>query len=86
MNWIIFFYFQVQIEGFDPDKFRAANSVHSSSSLPAPSLLIGQRPSMPVARPESLPGSMPVPLPAVPSYDPLEQQLLKSIEQELGMV
>ena len=43
---------------------------------------------MPVARPESLPGSMPVsvPVPAVPSYDPLEQQLLKSIEQELGMV
>jgi len=68
---------KLKIEGFDPEKFKAANTVQSRGT---PGLVIVQKrqSSGSLLPPNTPPG-------CVPAYSPLEQQLLASIEQELGV-
>ena len=76
--------FQIKIEGFDPAKFRAANG--------ASVVGVGQEKSR-MGLTDSGPGSglggglavAPLVPGSVPTYDPMEQQLLASLEQELGV-
>lgn len=76
---------KVNIDGFDPEKFRVANqqASHQRRSPDDSDIIISHKiPSLTnrPAYPEL------VSMPGVPSYDPLEQQLLASLERELGVL
>jgi len=77
---------KVNIDGFDPEKFRVANQQKAGqqrSSTDDSDIIISHKiPSLAnrPAYPEL------VSMPGVPSYDPLEQQLLASLERELGVL
>ncbi|XP_023333920.1 uncharacterized protein LOC111705564 [Eurytemora carolleeae] len=73
---------KVKIDGFDPEKFRVANSTSNPRSQQRQdkhSLLLIQNPSNMSYSEADMPGS-------VPAYDPTEQQLLASIEREMGVL
>jgi len=81
-NWTLS---KVKIDGFDPEKFRVANNnstintnntnnINNANSRREHFILESR-----LNLGESMPGS-------VPSYDPHEQQLLASIEREMGVL
>lgn len=75
------FSFQTVIDGFDPDKFRKVNSkpTNAGTSNSAPTVSIGRNDFGSSTASMDVPG-------AVPTYDTTEQQLLASIEHELGVI
>lgn len=90
----ILFIFQTVIDGFDPDKFRKVNKnglEDGTGGLP----LAAKAPALP-RPPEQSFQRQPIPqqpfqhsqvdVAVVPTYDRTEQQLLQTLEQELGVL
>lgn len=72
---------KVNIDGFDPEKFRVANQTGQKSSTDDSDIIISHKVPTHAKRP-AYPEL--VSMPGVPSYDPLEQQLLASLERKSG--
>ena len=66
------------IDGFDADKFRKVNNRSDFSQAPPVSVMSVNKPSAPLA--------VHAEEKVVPTYDMKEQQLLQSLEQELGVL
>ena len=76
------------IDGFDPDKFRKVNKTNKAAAATSsnhPGFAASNATSAASAS-RSLDMSAALPPGAVPTYDRSEQQLLASLEQELGVI